>query len=216
MNRFYVRSLGILVGAVSLSAATLPAVEDAATARRPRPVPLTSTNAPVSLSASLAAVRAKLPPPPDGVADLAFTEFFQMPVGPRGLEFTDRLRSLDGKKVRLLGFMVRQANPSPWKILFSPYPVLTNEKEFGPADDLPPHTVHVFLPRNAQPLTPHTREVLLLTGTLSVGNREEADGRISTIRLTLDAPPPGPSADRSKFAPETISTNPTAAAKAAP
>ena len=35
---------------------------------------------------------------------------------------------------------------------------------------------------------PHTPGLLLLTGTLSVGNKPEPDGRISTVRLTLDQP----------------------------
>jgi hypothetical protein len=33
-----------------------------------------------------------------------------------------------------------------------------------------------------------TPGLLLLTGTLSIGNRTEADGRISTVRLQLDPP----------------------------
>jgi hypothetical protein len=32
--------------------------------------------------------------------------------------------------------------------------------------------------------------MLLLTGTLNLGTREEADGRISSVRLVLDPPTP--------------------------
>ena len=49
------------------------------------------------------------PPAPAGVTDLEFNEFFVPIVGDRGLELTDKIRALHGQRVRLLGFMVRQA-----------------------------------------------------------------------------------------------------------
>src|SRR5689334_5693118 len=42
---------------------------------------------------------AKLPPLPAGVTELKFGEFFVRPVGPRGLELTDKLLGLDGQRV---------------------------------------------------------------------------------------------------------------------
>src|SRR5262245_11188419 len=42
-----------------------------------------------------------------GVVELSFAEFFE-PVGEGGLEYTARLRSLAGKRVRLSGYMVRE------------------------------------------------------------------------------------------------------------
>lgn len=45
--------------------------------------------------------------------------------------------------------------------------------------------MHVIVP-SEKPIL-YTPQLLLLTGTLSVGNREEADGRMSIVRLTLDA-----------------------------
>jgi hypothetical protein len=38
---------------------------------------------------------------------------------------------------------------------------------------------------------PHTPGLLLLTGRLELGSREEPDGRVSTVRLVLDARPAG-------------------------
>jgi hypothetical protein len=58
-------------------------------------------------SQQLRAKVAALPAPPEGVSDLFFDEFFKLPVGPKGLEMTERLTSLDGKRVRILGFMVK-------------------------------------------------------------------------------------------------------------
>lgn len=130
-----------------------------------------------------------LPPAPEGVTHLDFGDFFKLPVGPEGLELTAKVAALDGRTVRLLGYMVKQANPSPWKILLSPIPVVTREREYSQAEDLPPNVVHVFLPRDPSPIRPHTPGLFLLTGRFEVGNRAEADGRVSMFRLFLDPPP---------------------------
>ena len=130
-----------------------------------------------------------LPRLPAGVTELKFGEFFVLPVGARGLQFTDKLLQLDGQRVRILGWMVRQEAPTPGKLLLAPLPVQLCEHDSEFADDLPPSTVHVFVPGcHGQPV-PYTPKLLLLTGAMSVGNREEADGRISFVRLALDPPP---------------------------
>lgn len=132
---------------------------------------------------------AALPPAPEGVTHLDFGDFFKLPIGPQGLELTAKAAALDGRKVRLLGYMVKQANPSPWKILLSPIPVVTREREYSQAEDLPANVVHVFLPRDPSPIRPYTPGLFLLTGRFEVGNRAEADGRVSMFRLYLDPPP---------------------------
>src|SRR5438067_1692524 len=63
-----------------------------------------------------------LPPLPAGITELKFSEFFVSPVGDRGLELTERLRGLDGERVRLLGYMVRQEAATPGKLLLAPLP----------------------------------------------------------------------------------------------
>lgn len=142
----------------------------------------------------------KLPPPPPGVTHLAFGEFFG-PVGARGLVLSPKLRALDGKRVRLLGYMVRQETPQPGVLLLAPRPLRLHEPEYGLADDLPAALAYVFLsPSSAKPV-PFTPGPLLLTGVLSVGNRPEPDGRISLVRLRLDPPtqrPPQPARTPSK------------------
>jgi hypothetical protein len=146
-----------------------------------------ATPAPAPCSATPVTAR-NLPPLPEGVAELRFADFFKTPVGPRGLELTDRLRSLDGRRVRLLGFMVRQTDPLPHCFLLAPRPVTLHEHEYGFADELPASTVHVFTPTNLPPAVPFTPDPLLLTGTLGVGNRNEPSGRVSLVRLQLDPP----------------------------
>ena len=129
-----------------------------------------------------------LPPLPPGVTELKFNDFFRQPIGPRGLEYTDKLRSLEGRRIRILGYMARQTKPVDHCFLLAPVPLTLNEIEYGHADDLPATTLHVFTTKEAPPRAPHTPGPLLLTGTLSLGNRAEADGRISTVRLQLDPP----------------------------
>jgi hypothetical protein len=124
------------------------------------------------------------------VTDLFFDEFFAMPVGPKGLEVSPRLQQLNGQRVRILGFMVKQTTPSPWTLLLAPVPASAHESHYGLAEDLPPTTVRVLLPRNHQPVTPYTPGLLLLTGRLEVGGRPEADGRHSVVRLHLDPKTP--------------------------
>jgi hypothetical protein len=130
----------------------------------------------------------KLPPLPAGVSDLKFCDFFVQPMGRRGLEFTEKVRDLDGQRVRILGFMVRQENAPPGVFLLAPIPVELHERESDCfIDNLPAAVLHVFMPPPAKPV-PHTPGLMLLTGILSLGNRLEADGRVSVARLALDRP----------------------------
>lgn len=131
-----------------------------------------------------------LPPLPPGVTELKFNEFFRQPIGPRGLEYTEKLRSLEGRRIRILGYMARQAQPVDRCFLLATVPLTLNEIEYGHADDLPATTLHVFTTEDAPVQTPHTPGPLLLTGKLSLGNRLEADGRTSVVRLFLDPPTP--------------------------
>lgn len=153
--------------------------------------------APLSSTPTVQANPAKpqsLPPLPAGVSALEFGEFFVRPVGRHGLTLTPKLQSLDGKRVRLLGYMVRQEDPTPGTLLLAPAPNQTHEHEYGLADDLPPITVRVSVPTASNKTVPFTPGPLLLTGILSVGSRSEPDGRISLVRLALDPPALSPKA----------------------
>ena len=145
-----------------------------------------------SAKTTVAAKPAHLPPLPAGVAELKFSDFFVTPVGARGLDLTDKLRQLDGQRVRMLGYMVHQEEPPPGTFLFSPLPAQVHEHDNGLADDLPPSTVRVLVPTCREQVVPFAPGLMLLTGTLSVGNHAEADGRISIARLALDPPDRAP------------------------
>lgn len=126
-----------------------------------------------------------LPTLPRGVSELKFGEILE-PIGRKGLAITEKAQALNGKRVRILGYMVRQSPPTAGRLLLAPFPVQLHDEEYGLADDLPASTVHVFVGVKSEQPVPFTPGLLLLTGRLEVGSREEADGRISIIRLHLD------------------------------
>jgi len=130
---------------------------------------------------------AKLPPPSAGVTDLKFCDFFE-PIGARGLNYSPLLKSLDGHQVRILGYMVKQEITTPGLFLLAPVPVKLEEDEMGLADDLPAGVVHVLSPVPPGSDSHHIPGPLVLTGTLRLGTREEADGRLSSVRLVLEWP----------------------------
>jgi hypothetical protein len=118
---------------------------------------------------------------------LPFKDFFQFPVGARGLEMSPKLQQLNGKFVQLVGYMVQQENGSkPGQFFFTPRPVQMSEHADGDADDLPPATVLVKLaPDQSSWLIPHARGLIQLQGTLSVGRQEADDGRVTWVQLQL-------------------------------
>jgi hypothetical protein len=124
--------------------------------------------------------------PAAGVSDLQFRDFYRMPVGPKGLEPSAKLLALDGKRVRIVGFMVHQEQPLAHRFLLTHLPVSMSEDEDGLADDLPPNIVFVHTQHASEQPLKHLSGLLQFTGTLSLGAKEEIDGRVSTVRLLLD------------------------------
>jgi hypothetical protein len=129
-----------------------------------------------------------LPPLPAGVAELKFSEFFVQPIGPRGLELTEKLRGLEGRRVRILGYMAQREAQPPGAFLLTPFPVQVHDHDNSLAEDFPASAVQVSVPTLPGQPVPYAPGLMLLTGTLSIGNRAEPDGRISLVRLALDPP----------------------------
>ena len=185
MNRFWLLVTVVMLASIGRADSGSPSREEPVQTLRKRGVgsPLFTNHATAAIAATTNAP--SLPPLPPGVADLKFGEIFK-PVGSRGLEYTEKCKSLDGKKVRILGYMVRQSQPLPATLLLSPIPLQLHEDEYGFAEDLPATIVHVFLSQDTSENVLYTPGMLLLTGTLTIGTREEPDGRISSVRLALD------------------------------
>ena len=121
------------------------------------------------------------------ITELNLRGFYKFPVGPRGLEPTKELLSLNDKRVRVTGYMVKEEEPTAGLFMLAPIPVSMAEKEDGPADDLPPATLFVHIPPadKNKPIT-YRPGKWQLTGILKLGNQEEANGRVSYTRLILD------------------------------
>jgi hypothetical protein len=123
---------------------------------------------------------------PEPPIPLRLQEFFQMPVGPQGLVLSERLRSANGRLVRLTGYVVRQEVATPGHFLLAPRPVQMSQHADGEADDLPPATVLVRLATDQQDwAVAHASGLVEVTGTLELGRKEESDGRVSWFRLQL-------------------------------
>lgn len=132
---------------------------------------------------------AKLPPPAPGVTHVEWSQLVKTPVGRFGLELTDEIKALSGKKVRFLGYMVRRDEPVPGAFYLAPYRLDVEEHEAGFAD-LPPQAVYVSVPYAPGKVVSFSPRPLLLTGTLSVGQKTEEGGNtVSLFQLALDAPP---------------------------
>jgi len=129
---------------------------------------------------------------------LRFAEFFQSAPHARGLALSPALRQADGRRVRLVGYMVQQEQMLAGRFLFTQRPVRMSEHADGDADDLPANWVMVYLDATQQHFAAaYQRGLLELEGVLQVGRFEESDGRVCWVRLQLDA-----DATRSMQAPE--------------
>jgi hypothetical protein len=124
---------------------------------------------------------------PAGITELNLKEFYKFPVGPLGLEPTQKLSSLKDKQVQVTGYMIREEEPAAGLFMLAPLPVSLAEKEDGPADDLPPATLYVHVPpADKNNIIAYRPGLWQLTGILKLGNQEEANGRMSYTRLILD------------------------------
>jgi hypothetical protein len=116
---------------------------------------------------------------------LDFHEFFEPPGSP--LKPTAKLLGLNGKRVRLSGFMVKMELPSKGAFYLAATPIFCDEAGGGTAD-LPPETVRVTVRSKGAAEVPFIPGPLEVSGVLEVGNQTDEDGRVSAVRLTLDRP----------------------------
>jgi hypothetical protein len=174
-----------------------------------RPMVSSIQRPPVSM---LGEAPVQLPPLPEGVEELKFADFYKMPVGPRGLEMTERLKQLEGAKVRLSGYFVfedwsscscpptsadaasnrRPAMPAwmkhvvPGRAIFCPLPTSVNLDHYGLGDELPSQMAFLTIaPRFGQPVF-FRPGFFTAIGVLELGNKAEPDGRVSHVRLKVE------------------------------
>ena len=121
------------------------------------------------------------------VVKVAFSEFFQMPFGPKGLTFTKKAKALVGQRVSITGYMVKMEQPIAGQFILSPRPVEINDHADGDANDLPAHAVLVLLDTvQAEALVPYRSGLVQIEGQLELGRQETGQAQVSWIRLRLD------------------------------
>jgi hypothetical protein len=120
--------------------------------------------------------------------ELPLRDFYKLPVGPYGLEPSEKLLGLKDRQIRVKGYMVKEEEPTPGLMMLSLVPVSIPEKEDGPSDDLPGSTLFVHFPlADANKMLAYKPGLWELVGTLKLGGQEEANGRVSYVRLMLDS-----------------------------
>jgi len=101
---------------------------------------------------------------------------------------TRQALALAGQRVRLVGFMARQEEPSAGGFWLAARPVECDEGGGGTAD-LPPGSVRVLLA--GEPQAPIEGPIAVV-GLLEVGNDLGRDGPASTFRLRIERPSTSP------------------------
>ena len=87
---------------------------------------------------------------------LEFQSFFKMPIGPKGLEVSEKVLNASGKKVRLTGYMVQHEISPLGAFILAPRPVQMSEHADGDANDLPASICWIILDETQKNLSvPH-------------------------------------------------------------
>lgn len=118
---------------------------------------------------------------------LRFDELLVLEPG-GAVEVTEKLRSLAGKRVHIVGFMADMEKAPLGAFFLVPRPLAADESGAGSAD-LPPEAIRVIVRSAKGRLLAHIPRALSVTGVLELGARDEPDGLPSFIRIVLDAPP---------------------------
>jgi len=115
---------------------------------------------------------------------LRFQEFFEPNLSE--LRPSTKLLSLNGKRIRLIGYMAQMEKPPKGAFYLCPHRVYCDESGGGTAD-LPVEHVRVIMRSHQGKVVPFIDRIVEVTGTLEINNREEEDGTVSAIRLLLDS-----------------------------
>jgi hypothetical protein len=170
------------VSVITLAASTLAQANDATTTEAWKRHQARAATTFAQLERNVPEVEARAA---DAV-EVSFSEFLA-PAGDGGLEFTARLQSLAGKRVRLTGHMVRRLTAQRGAFVLSPIPVTIETQGVCFSGAIPPHAVHVLASDKELPIAYRPGRIAV-TGVLELGARREADGQNSTVRVRLDAP----------------------------
>jgi hypothetical protein len=111
---------------------------------------------------------------------------FKLPMGPKGLEVTQKVVDASGQKVRLTGFMVKHEMPTQGAFMLAPRPVQMSEHADGDANDLPASVCWVYLDSSQNKwLVPHIPGPVTVEGYFTFKRVEARDGAVSWFHLQL-------------------------------
>jgi len=107
--------------------------------------------------------------------------------GPSGPKVSDIAHAADGQRVRMVGYMAHLELGPTDGFYLSPTPVHGDEMGGG-TGDLPLASVRVHLDPVPKAL-PDVDGLVAVEGRFELGPKEDQDGRVSHLRLFVDAPP---------------------------
>ncbi len=159
---------------------------------------MVSTLAAVVLVGALSASAGGLPPRTQNGAGSAATRLEMSEIleqGPR-LAPSAKASALQGKRVRLVGFMAHMEDPPRGAFYLASHPVQCDEGGGG-TGDLPPDAVRVVVRSAAGDEIPFYPGPIEVSGVFVIGYEADEEGRTSFFRLVLDRPedlakPPAP------------------------
>jgi hypothetical protein len=139
-------------------------------------------------SCLLAALALSSPAPqPRAPERLALRELFVTEHGRTRL--SPRVEGLTGQRVRVTGYMVQMEDPPEGAFYLAGHPVFQDESGGG-TGDIPPESLRVRVREVEGAQVPFTPKLVEVVGTLEVGREEDAEGRVSLVRLVLEEPIP--------------------------
>src|SRR6202022_1749087 len=106
---------------------------------------------------------------------LSFKELFE--ASPRELKPSQKLLALQGRRVKMVGYMAQMEMPPAGAFYLASQPVVCGEGGGGTAD-LPPDAVRVVIRSAKGKHLEHSPRLLEVTGILELGNRVEEDGQV--------------------------------------
>ncbi|MFN7928907.1 MAG: hypothetical protein U0Y68_13355 [Blastocatellia bacterium] len=116
---------------------------------------------------------------------LSFYEFFAPT--PNVLQPSEKLLRLQGKQVRIVGFMAQMEDAPTGAFYLCPRPIQCDESGAG-VGDLPVASVLVIAPAMKGKKIPFIARALAVTGILEVGKSGDGETALAPIRLILAAP----------------------------
>lgn len=131
----------------------------------------------------LALIGSQEPASPGPIPELQFEKL--LTASRYGLQPTPYLRSKDGKRVRVTGFMVGLEDAPLGGFYLTPSPVMCDESGAG-IGDLPPNAVLVIVRSSKGRSIEHTKRKLAVTGRISVQSGRLEQGFPAPLVLTMD------------------------------